>query len=378
MDEFIHRVEDRSSLLMMTGHDVENGQLVEFFEFRHLTFQEFLAARAMVEGWHPGRKENDTLVSVLEPHFEEERWREVIPLAAVLGGKATEAQARPETIRAALDALVRLSDYYGENTFVPMLVRGHYGLDFQAASVSQFFTTQSPANDLRGVIALESVVWWQAIEEDTVAAYSSAAEGFLTMLEQSERLASCKGAMGITRFCSKLSRLRETTNIESFVKLLRKARVKLQQMIFAEQPQEQFVACQAIGTTGECRVLTVPLEPEAYSQIFHLWRRASSGSVRWAAGWCMIQQPVLPREVTHYESSVPSSKMKNLLVEYEQLDFWQEKPLALVCAWYAHAQSNGEITKRSRKLMQEVPQTANESSRRALRELLKHLGEDVE
>ena len=42
VEEFIHRVEDRSSLLMMTGHDVEDGRLVEFFEFRHLTFQEFL------------------------------------------------------------------------------------------------------------------------------------------------------------------------------------------------------------------------------------------------------------------------------------------------------------------------------------------------
>ena len=87
VEEFIHRVEDRSSLLMMTGHDVEDGQLVEFFEFRHLTFQEFLTARAMVEGWHPGRKESDTFISVLEPHFTDEEWFEVVPLAAALGGR---------------------------------------------------------------------------------------------------------------------------------------------------------------------------------------------------------------------------------------------------------------------------------------------------
>lgn len=55
VDQFILRIEDRSSLLMMTGHDVEDGRLVEFFEFRHLTFQEFLTALAMVDGWHPGR-----------------------------------------------------------------------------------------------------------------------------------------------------------------------------------------------------------------------------------------------------------------------------------------------------------------------------------
>src|SRR4029079_6771725 len=94
VDEFINRIEGRSSLLMMSGLDVENGQLVEFFEFRHLTFQEFLTARAVVEGWHPGRQEMDTLVTVAESPFTHEKWSELSPLAAVLGRKATEALIR--------------------------------------------------------------------------------------------------------------------------------------------------------------------------------------------------------------------------------------------------------------------------------------------
>ena len=67
-DFFVTYVPDRS----MIGHSVENGRLVENFEFRHLTFQEFLAARALVQGWYPGFQETDTLASVLEPHFEDE------------------------------------------------------------------------------------------------------------------------------------------------------------------------------------------------------------------------------------------------------------------------------------------------------------------
>jgi hypothetical protein len=47
VEQFIHRVEERSSLLMMTGHDVADGRLVEFFEFRHLTFQEVLPRRRL-------------------------------------------------------------------------------------------------------------------------------------------------------------------------------------------------------------------------------------------------------------------------------------------------------------------------------------------
>ncbi len=88
---FIDRVEYRSSLLMITGKDVEEGRIEDFYEFRHLTFQEYLTARACVESWHAGRTDCDTLADVLQPHLEQEKWKEVIPLAAVLGGRQTAA-----------------------------------------------------------------------------------------------------------------------------------------------------------------------------------------------------------------------------------------------------------------------------------------------
>jgi predicted NACHT family NTPase len=75
---------------MMSGHDVVDGTLTEFYEFRHLTFQEYLAAKGIVEGWYPNRKETDTIVSLLEPHFGDEQWREVIPLGAVLAGRKAD------------------------------------------------------------------------------------------------------------------------------------------------------------------------------------------------------------------------------------------------------------------------------------------------
>ena len=119
----------------------------------------------MVEGWHPGRKDSDTLITVLEPHFEEEEWREVIPLAAALGGKATdalvqrlseivsvlnkaqeawhfgenlallalincladEAAARPETIRAAIREIIRLGRVLLELPSTKLLTGGRYG-----------------------------------------------------------------------------------------------------------------------------------------------------------------------------------------------------------------------------------------------------------
>src|SRR5689334_7735448 len=88
--EFIERIESRSSLMMLSGHDVVDGTLTEFYEFRHLTFQEYLTAKAIIEGWYPLRGNSDNIVTLLEPHFTDEKWREVLPLVAVLAGRRAE------------------------------------------------------------------------------------------------------------------------------------------------------------------------------------------------------------------------------------------------------------------------------------------------
>jgi hypothetical protein len=84
-DEFLKRVELRSSLVVEAGHVAEGGKTVPFYQFRHLTFQEYLAAVAAVEGHHRGYAEGETLLAPLGDVVIAEEWKEVIPMAAVLG-----------------------------------------------------------------------------------------------------------------------------------------------------------------------------------------------------------------------------------------------------------------------------------------------------
>jgi hypothetical protein len=88
--KFIERIELRSSLLMQTGYDETDDGLQPIYEFRHLTFQEYLTARGLVEGHYPGRDDEPPLEALLQPYFDNERWREVIPLAAVLARRRAE------------------------------------------------------------------------------------------------------------------------------------------------------------------------------------------------------------------------------------------------------------------------------------------------
>ncbi|GIF50489.1 TIR domain-containing protein [Asanoa ferruginea] len=64
---FLALVEDRTGLLAQAGEIRHNGRPVPVYEFRHLTFQEYLAARALVEGHHPGHDPKGTLADAVLP-----------------------------------------------------------------------------------------------------------------------------------------------------------------------------------------------------------------------------------------------------------------------------------------------------------------------
>lgn len=88
--EFLKRVELRSSLLLEAGHQLEAGRTVPFYQFRHLTFQEYLAAVAAAEGHYLEYGASDNVLTPLSSCLTSEEWKEVIPMAAVLARKQAE------------------------------------------------------------------------------------------------------------------------------------------------------------------------------------------------------------------------------------------------------------------------------------------------
>lgn len=83
--DFIKRVESRSSLLIMSGHKrLLTGSTTAIYEFLHLSFQEYLTAKAIVKKFIPHSDSNKKAVELIKPNINNENWKEVIPLAAVL------------------------------------------------------------------------------------------------------------------------------------------------------------------------------------------------------------------------------------------------------------------------------------------------------
>ncbi|MBV9790706.1 MAG: HEAT repeat domain-containing protein, partial [Chloroflexi bacterium] len=65
--EFLKLLERRTGILIEAGHVRHNGRPVPVFEFRHLTFQEYLAGLALVEGRFPGRQRDRPLSENVAP-----------------------------------------------------------------------------------------------------------------------------------------------------------------------------------------------------------------------------------------------------------------------------------------------------------------------
>lgn len=89
--QFLKRVELRSSLLLEAGRQVENGRAVPFYQFRHLTFQEYLTALAIVDGNYDGYDSKSPLIKPLTSRLISDEWKEVIPMTAVLAGKRADS-----------------------------------------------------------------------------------------------------------------------------------------------------------------------------------------------------------------------------------------------------------------------------------------------
>jgi len=87
---FLKRVELRSSLVIEAGYQVEGNSTVPFYQFRHLTFQEYLAGVAVVDGTYRDYQTTDTVLTPLKAFLTAQEWKEVVPMAAVLAKKQAE------------------------------------------------------------------------------------------------------------------------------------------------------------------------------------------------------------------------------------------------------------------------------------------------
>jgi hypothetical protein len=343
--EFIARIEYRSSLLMQTGYDTLEQEFQPVFEFRHLTFQEYLAARGYVEGQYPGRANGKPLLNLLEPHFENERWREVIALSAVLAGRKSEqiierlvalcanievhfgiptsrasaqqvifilkqclideVQVTTSTLRAALEQVARfcarepfpiLEEAMIEQVphFIRIL-RGKYGTLLQQVTEDSYLSGRKNWEEFSTALA------FLAFEEQfrfsaTAQISAPVANSLLKAIELGERRDKICAAL----VCMALAFLHHHQFIlpkpveptELFLPL----RNAICGMLILNDPPLALAAAWALAWIGANRLCTSGLQPASMLCLYQMWRESPSKELSLFAAWSFAVQPLLPRD----------------------------------------------------------------------------------
>jgi hypothetical protein len=388
--EFIERIESRSSLIMMSGHDVVDGTLTEFYEFRHLTFQEYLTAKAIVDGWYPARGDADSIVSLLESHFADEKWREVIPLAAVLAGRkaepliqklielcdnhnvshvvtqrlakclADEVQVKPETIRSAIRAL--LGWPVGWTAERQLIGTGRYGALLREEAGAAYLNDGARRHQLFRVVG-------EVVLATIAHSTGSVWDELKSLCASSDRLRRCEGALALkasSEFHSEYFR----EMVDALIPLLRSA-----------EAVEQLAGCSALHRMGnkkfrkgqeEGPCATAFARSALVEPLLALWLGQSDPVIRENAVRVLCVMPLYPR--------VPNQTISASLLQdfIGRFNIWpdlsrDEKVASLVVAFHIETPWD---TERLRSFSTDLHKALGPYRIRKLRELVIALGGD--
>ncbi len=372
--EFIERIEYRSSLLMQTGHEKIDGELQPVYEFRHLTFQEYLAARGYVEEQYPGRDSGQGLPDLLESHFEDERWREVIPLAAVLAGRKAEdlmkrltaacehrkrremqlrqpegeplgillpqcirdeVQVTAPTLRVALRELARERpdrDRQFEAGWVVAVLRGKFGTIFQEV-VEQSYLTGDRGFEKYNATLERLAVHFRFGDEKPVMSLEVAIS-LRNALEAGDRLEKIRAALVCMWLAytggGEVDAKPEEDVLRERFQLLSSG---ISGMLDSRDLPCALAASWALAWIGEHR-LFVTTEPQTILSLYRLWRQFKSIEQQRYPAWALGTQQLLPRNTFTRDVWGNCDAFLRQVVKNERY-FWRNmRPGALVLGWY--------------------------------------------
>ena len=411
--EFIERIEYRSSLLMQTGHERIDGVLQPVYEFRHLTFQEYLAARGYVEEQYPGRESGQTLADVLERHFEDERWREVIPLAAVLAGRKAEdlikrlttacerrdpnamqkrqprreplgillhqcirdeVQLTAPTLRIALRELAR-ERYRGDREFeagwAAAICRGKFGPIFMEVAEGAYLSGEPGFEEYNSTV--ERLAVHLRFGDEKPVMTEAVAASLKKDLEGCDRIDKIRAALSCMWLAytggGEVDLKPDKAGLRDCFQIIHDG---LCSMVESDDLPCAHAASWALAWIGERRFFANGVGPKTILTLYRLWRKCESKRLSRYFAWALSEQPLLPRDT--FDKDVwgdCDSALREAVLEDEHRTR-SIGQCALVVGWYRRAPwSNAELVDLLLKYLGEHSDNIDAT----VRELLESLGD---
>jgi len=179
-EDFLSLLESRTGLIVQVGEKRHNGQMLPVYEFRHLTFQEYLAGLALVEGHFPGHDRSRNLGQRISPlagkEDQRQDWREAIRLCisccndelvdeamlAVLEARSNKSEK--ESKRTIL-AIYCLADEPNVSQDIAMKVINSY------SELPLDYYNNDSSDAVKAAKALSNSLWKKALTTDLINRY---------------------------------------------------------------------------------------------------------------------------------------------------------------------------------------------------------------
>lgn len=388
--QFLERIEDRSSLLSLSGHALQDGRLVALYEFKHLTFQEYLAAVAIAEGYYPDRSPNDTPEQLILPRLRSEHWFEVILMAAVLAGRralptvgalinmvnesspkhnellpeshfdphryllaqfvADEVQMPPKMVSEAAGALADMSARYMAEEQIQAILSGKYAPTFRAAVEDGFLSGKGHywrfATIFKVIAMLSHVPTGSDGGEMAIESNGSEAAIVATVQQLldpgSTELAKAEGGMIAMRLCHEAAMGNNQVSADQLYQIEKLLRPSLD----ASNPGLRFATSWAYVWLGGNALDGRRFVPHVLPAFYRLWKSREPLYVRRLMAWALASQPLIPR------SSLPLGEPTSLDLSFLEkeassgvLPTWvrdDRRPAALVASYYFNGPYRGK------------------------------------
>jgi hypothetical protein len=378
--EFIQRVELRSSLLILSGHEIEDGTLYQMYEFQHLTFQEYLTAKAAVDGYYPNRSNDDTLLKILESHLQDERWKEVVPLAAVLAGRNVQdlvrhlidlckktvsdyrvvsllAQCLIDEIQVAPGLLEEGLEWVARRTHSPSqtirdLYRSKYSGIYSKVIHDAYMSSETDLAELGGAlgdIVLSDIGWTRSLSDLIVKSLEK-------LLESDDPVQKAKAALAIMgiayAFSSKNIKLlkEEKRQISAGThEALIFLGSKLVPVLHSDDFHLHFAACWAFAWLGEGNNCSPDCVRSILPRSVELWKKSSIDGVHRQSAWVISALPIIDRDLDilgqpdidliQHIKAIPSRSK----IELNRFD----PPASLIISYYYKLQTDEELANKA-------------------------------
>jgi hypothetical protein len=299
------------------------------YEFRHLTFQEYLAARAVVDGYYLNRNDNDTLLTILKPHLADEHWKEVVPLAAVLAGRKVqpliqhlidlckkfprvtsieyskdypvlllsqcildEIQIPPDLLEEGLERIARRT--VGPSIPIQPLYRGRFGKTLQKVVQNAYIRFNMDLPELGSALAAITLdqINWTGLQDLT----PQRVEKIKTFFVSESPIKKAAGALAVMSIAHGSYNYRENPAAEA-KKLLNALGDQLVPILYSDEPYAYFAACWAFAWLGEIGAWSPEHNPGVISRLLEIWRESQLYNVQRQAAWAIMALPIIDREL---------------------------------------------------------------------------------